>query len=474
MLSLLLWLFPSSPTLLPFPLIPRWGEGRTLLATAAFSQNKKLPRPPTQSEKGVKGKATLIRSGKQWSLEFPCPLELAALLPEKPEPNKTPLVSVILQPGKTLAGRLSHSRLITIPLDDDDLAALSPGTNFLTVALPGYRVQRIPFDASLFFTAEPEFQAYVEARMTPLALPIEQTVPAASWSTALTFPTAPGFFSPKPTNRIVAAGSRFGKDFVSIPLSWRGRKLLLLVAAEYEGKPNELGKITAACADNVFISKSLKASELKDWHSVKPSSAAWHIVEIDLETPHTLEAVYIETTGKTSIAVAGAFLFGQLRSGTYATLAPRIQKFAAHEPITLFAFNEPSLQGWEMTGKAWGTTDSVGEFFNRKGTSRYFADSKVGGEQATGTILSPPFTITGSKLTFLANGHSAKNFYSLVDATNGNELMRSPVPEKTGAFEKIIWDVKSFRKRLVRFKATDGDDKTAYAWLAFDAITLEP
>ena len=91
-----------------------------------------------------------------------------------------------------------------------------------------------------------------------------------------------------------------------------------------------------------------------------------------------------------------------------------------------------------------------------------------------GTILSPPFQITGSALTFLANGHSAKNYYALVEAGTEKELLRSPVPEKTGPFEKIRWDLRELHGKRVRFMAVDEDTRTGYAWLAFDDITMEP
>jgi len=423
----------------------------------------------------------LIRYGKQWTIVVPCPPELTLLLPQKPDSTQPVLISAMLQPGKTLAGRLDSKKQITVLLDDDDLASLLPGTATLTLTLPGYHYRAYPFETAPLFAADPDFRAYAEARSRPLPLPMAQTVADTTWNKAglgtineLKPPSLLGTVAFSEPGRIIAVGSRFGKDFVSVPMSGRGRKLYLRVLAEHEKEQTGLGRITTAYTDGSHSVTRLNASRIAHWRTEKPVTLVWNVIEIDLDADRTLEAIYIETSGKASLALCGASLSGQLRSGAYASLPPRMQKFAAKEPITLFAFDTPTLQGWQTSGKAWGTTDSVGEFFNRKGTSRYFADSKIGGEQATGTILSLPFRIMSDKLTFLANGHSAKNFYALIDATNGNELMRSPVPEKTGAFEKIVWNVKPFRNKLVRFKATDGDDKDAYAWLAFDAITIEP
>jgi hypothetical protein len=175
------------------------------------------------------------------------------------------------------------------------------------------------------------------------------------------------------------------------------------------------------------------------------------------------------------VVVAGFTVLGGLQPGKMATLPPRIQSLAPNEPTALFAFDQPGLPGWEIKGSGWGTTDTRGEIFMRKGTSLYFADSKVvGGEPATGTILSPPFIARGSKLTFLANGHGEKNYYQLVDAATGAELRKAPVPEKTGPFVKITWDLAGLQGRRVRFVAVDNDNRDAYAWLAFDEIVLQP
>jgi len=203
--------------------------------------------------------------------------------------------------------------------------------------------------------------------------------------------------------------------------------------------------------------------------NVMPDSLT--VAELDLGELKPVEALEVEGDSK----IVAVTILGAMRPGAYAALPLRARSFATGGSAILFSFDRPSLDGWEIQGSGWGTTDTIGEVFARKGNSRYFADSKVvGGEPATGTILSPAFSVTGSKLTFLANGHGMKNYYALVDAKTGEELRRHPVPEKTGPFEKLSWDVSDLKGRKVRFKAVDADSRTAYAWLAFDEVTLEP
>jgi hypothetical protein len=433
--------------------------------------------------------ARLVRQKGQWQITLPCPPELAAL--QTASTSHPALVPSLLQPGKTLSGKISTTGQIVVPLADDDLVSLLPGTNTLTLMLPGYRSLPVPFDAAPLFTADADWRTYAAARLAPVPFLDNQAVSDSVWSAAAPPMQSSASFAPPILSgisfsfvdrKLIAVGSRFGQNTASLTLSAQGRKLYLLLLAEHNSA-GTLGTLSVFCTDGTILTRPLTAAALADWRISTPpktaraartENATFNVIEVDLGETRSVESLLIRISGKTALGLAGVQMAGNLKPGAYATLPPKIQKLAAREPITLFAFDAPSLAGWETSGKAWGTTDTRGEPFARKGNSRWFADSKAGGEQATGSILSPPFVLTSSRLTFLANGHSAQNFYSLVDAASGAELKRSPVPEKTGAFEKITWDVKELRGRRVRFKATDGDNRDAYAWLAFDAVTLEP
>lgn len=457
------------------------------MPAASSAQAPSAPIPNRQTPSS----ARLVQQNKRWQILLPAPPDLVSLLPVSGEKAALPSVPVVLQPGKTLFGIVTPAGQIRIALDDEDLAFLLPGTNTVTVLLPGYRSLPMTFDAAPLFAADTGFRAYASARISPVPLPEMQTVPDTAWSATspplkaageFSLPTLSGIRISLAARKLIPAGARFGQDTAAVSLSAQGRKLYFLLLAEHIGK-GDMGTLTVFCTDGTILTRPLAASAFASPQGSTPNklprtaefgTGTFHVIEMDLGETRSVESLLLQASGKTALGLAGVLVAGSLKPGAYASLPPSMQKLAAREPITLFAFDAPTLEGWETGGTAWGITDTRGEPFGRKGTSRWFADSKAHGEQATGSILSPSFVITGSRLTFLGNGHSAKNFYSLVDAATGAELKHSPVPEKTGAFEKITWDVTAWQGRRVRFKATDGDTRDAYAWLAFDAVTLEP
>lgn len=150
----------------------------------------------------------------------------------------------------------------------------------------------------------------------------------------------------------------------------------------------------------------------------------------------------------------------------------------------LFDFNEPSLKGWKITGDAWGVGDASTDKFHRSGKSKYFADSLANGEAKTGTITSPPFTITGKTLTFLAGGwmgcgriaadpSKAKNMFYLKMAKTGKILRTGYPVQDTVDLEPVKWDVSDLAGKEVVFEAVDGCSDDGYAWIAFDHVVIE-
>jgi putative heme-binding domain-containing protein len=93
-------------------------------------------------------------------------------------------------------------------------------------------------------------------------------------------------------------------------------------------------------------------------------------------------------------------------------------------------------------------------------------------EKLTGTLLSKPFPCPPTLVFWLA-GHRGfpdkpaheKNFVALVDAASGAELMRANPPRNDIA-QQIAWDLRPHQGRSVRVQLTDGDNGSAYAWLA--------
>lgn len=98
--------------------------------------------------------------------------------------------------------------------------------------------------------------------------------------------------------------------------------------------------------------------------------------------------------------------------------------------------------------------------------------SIVGGEQRTGIFRSGVFAVPES-LRFYLGGHDGppdrpaqkKNFVRLRDATT-HALLREVSPPRNDTAHEIAWDTANLAGRRVYLELVDGDDGTAYAWLA--------
>jgi hypothetical protein len=403
-----------------------------------------------------------MRNGEQWTLRLETG---AALKPLQSRGVERVTVPVSIRAGKWLPGVLLPQGVVELSVPWETVSTLPPGRMRATVQGPGYHDVTVVVDTSAAFREDADLHAAAAARLTHFGETTGETV---------TVPETPGVtFAPlksPPPTRTVAPHDQP----LHLAIGEKARKVFVLASAR--GLVDRI-RLTAITSDGTVTTAPFTLSGPADTRPIAgPRTAGNFVMDLDLGDLKTVDHLYLEVTGAGSaVTIAAISLFGNVRPGEYAALSPRAQAIVGQGTLTLFTFDRPSIAGWETTGNAWGTTDSVGEFFMRKGASRYFADSKAAsGEPGTGSILSLPFTLQGSTLTFLANGHSTKNYFALVDAATGEELVRSPVPEKTGPFVKISWDIKLYRGRKVRFKAVDGDNRDAYAWLAFDDVTLQP
>lgn len=103
--------------------------------------------------------------------------------------------------------------------------------------------------------------------------------------------------------------------------------------------------------------------------------------------------------------------------------------------------------------------------------------SLAGGETATGTLLSQPFTLQSPKIKILLRGWSGppnnandKNYIALIDANTNQILRKAKPPQKTEIAEWVQWDTQDLINHTVQFQLTDNDNHNAYAWFAVDAI----
>lgn len=74
----------------------------------------------------------------------------------------------------------------------------------------------------------------------------------------------------------------------------------------------------------------------------------------------------------------------------------------------LWTFEDGKLEGWTIEGTAWGRrperSQLPGQAAVRRYLGRYYVTSMHGGDQATGTLFSPAFIVTGSRLTLRVGG----------------------------------------------------------------------
>ena len=456
---------------------------------------------------------TLAERGGKWSLEF-----------EVQGGSKDGRSNLAIEfGGEQKSQTVALNEPCSVSIDERDLLAIHPGMNEVTVTLADGRQAKGRFDGSPLYEKRNDIRAYIATKLRHVQLPKEVLSPDTEWRTwrwwsayghypwaALEPPLTgldgsadlaplccPGLTFANPDRKVAVASRQLARPAVTIPLDGEARKVYLLVLGLLDNQDvfSEVGRVSVKCSDGTVFAKTLRFPGDLDWWGPKrilggfasvgqkwTDSPAWeapssvmNVLEIDLKAMRGVDSLTVETIGRyPALGAVGVTLLGDPRPEEVAKLPAELKALADREPRTLFFFPGNSLEGWEITGSAWDVTDSRGDYWGRHGSSTFFANSMAGGESATGTMTSPKFKITGSQITFLANGHGARNYFALLDASDGSELLRAPAPERTGAFVKITWDVRAFARREVRFKAVDSEDGQAYAWIAFDAIKSVP
>lgn len=122
-----------------------------------------------------------------------------------------------------------------------------------------------------------------------------------------------------------------------------------------------------------------------------------------------------------------------------------------------------------------GTTWAI---LKRDGANREipaYLSSLGQGEGGTGSIASPPFTITDGSIAFTVRGHDGPggglgtNYVALVDVRKGKVLRKTEAPGND-ALQERSWDVKDLKGMTVRVEVHDGNRAGAFAWLGVGMI----
>jgi putative heme-binding domain-containing protein len=136
--------------------------------------------------------------------------------------------------------------------------------------------------------------------------------------------------------------------------------------------------------------------------------------------------------------------------------------------------------GW--SSRALESTDTGGpiwDFQERTGADGqpvHLLSSHPHGEKLTGILVSPVFSAP-SRLSFLLAGHDGypdkpagrRNRVGLKDVESGR-VLREVFPPRSDRAQDVTWDLADVAGRPVVFEIVDGDDGSAYAWLAFGQI----
>ena len=144
----------------------------------------------------------------------------------------------------------------------------------------------------------------------------------------------------------------------------------------------------------------------------------------------------------------------------------------------LFDFEAGSYQGWTVMGSAWDggpvTREVPGQAVVRRFGGRWFATSMHGGDAATGTLLSPPFTIDGSKITVrLAGGSADPGLRAELRVDGVAVRTAAPAAPPTERLDEISWDVRDLAGRTAIIALVD-TSTAPWGHLDVDEIWLWP
>jgi hypothetical protein len=125
---------------------------------------------------------------------------------------------------------------------------------------------------------------------------------------------------------------------------------------------------------------------------------------------------------------------------------PRVPPTPPATAKVLFDFEQPAWSGWSSVGTAWGdgpaTESQDGQGLVLGSTGMRFATSMHGGDSATGHVTSPPFTISGPRITMALGGSTEPARLRVELWVDGKIVRTASVPEPGGETLKVVtWNV---------------------------------
>jgi hypothetical protein len=123
----------------------------------------------------------------------------------------------------------------------------------------------------------------------------------------------------------------------------------------------------------------------------------------------------------------------------------------------LFNFESGTYSGWTVQSTAWGTRPASrrlreqGKIFGARG--RFWASSFHGGDPATGTLTSPPFTISGRRLTARISGGDDDGVRA--ELRVDGEVVATARGNNNEALAEVEWNVDAHRGKRATIVLVD-------------------
>ncbi len=163
------------------------------------------------------------------------------------------------------------------------------------------------------------------------------------------------------------------------------------------------------------------------------------------------------------------------RFGAGPILVPRSLWVPKDRVRVVFDF-QTSYGNWKRTGTAWGRAPVAGPLRQFKqgrvsGSHYKFADSMHGGDKATGTLESPPFSIDGKRLSFRISGGADPEALRVELIVDGSVVHAASSPENDESMRKITWDVTALAGKQATIRLVD-EATGSWGHLSVDEIWL--
>ena len=131
---------------------------------------------------------------------------------------------------------------------------------------------------------------------------------------------------------------------------------------------------------------------------------------------------------------------------------------AAEGDLLIADFEGTDYDGWQVEGEAFGSGPARGTLPNQRKVDGFrgqgLANSFHGGDDSTGTLTSPPFTVEKPFVNFLIGGgkHPGKTCINLlVD----DKVVRTSTGSDSERLEWASWDVKELKGKQARIQIVD-------------------